>query len=40
MISIIIVVTIYTSSSIVQRIFSHVWGIRITSDCANRGVFG
>ena len=36
----IIVVTIYTSSSIVQHLFLHVWGIRITSDCANRRVFG
>ena len=36
----IIVVTIYTSSSIAQHLFPHVWGIRITSDCANRRVFG
>ena len=40
MISIIIVVTIYTSSS-TRNIYFRMFGVlEITSDCANRRVFG
>ena len=41
MIFIIIVVTIYTSIAVLRNIYFRMFGVlEVTSDCANRRVFG